>query len=299
MSNYRSTPVLHHVFNELDRIGLLLGLPRLEEEKNSVYKRRLFDVLVNRADSSYLGLINGITRELGLNIVDTMRIIPIQDSNGDFLAPVPAIVFDETKCYLYNDFSEGDILLTIDRFEQDEGAWTLGELRDTINTTAKYSATILDGVDTNLRSMMIYNQKSHDIVPSEEISGSGIVIKLENRNIVQSSLVISSENLFNRVSSQINLTKRGDFYVDYQSGIVYSYASAAPGDTIRYQFVRDNFIVKSSPVIIHSIQSADFRTKMFEQILDGEGDSVNGLPTPLGADIINELLSVYPTSWGK
>jgi hypothetical protein len=38
---------------------------------------------------------------------------------------------------------------------------------------------------------------------------------------------------------------------------------------------------------------------MFEQELDDDGTYSNSVPTLLGADIINELLSVFSTSWGK
>lgn len=299
MSNYTGTPSLHHVFNELDRIGLLLGLPRLEAEANAPYKRRLLDVMVNRADSTYQGLLNGITRELGLEIKDAIKIIPSTNADGSFVLPEPAIIFLETKCYLYRDYSEGDLLSTIDRYDLDGDAFTLGELRDEINNTGYFTATILNSLDTDIRSMTIFNQRSHHIVPFEDITGAGIVINLENQNLASGSVVISSSNLTKRVDSQVEMTRRGDFYVDAQAGVIYSVAPPAPGDVVRYEYVDKEFIARSSPVLIHNLQSDDFKTNMFEQILDDDGNAVNGLPTALGADIINELLSAYPTSWGK
>ena len=299
MSSYSGTPELHHVFNELDRHGLLLNLPRLEGEDNASYKQRLFDVMVHRADSSYLGLIYGVTRELGFELIDTLRIDVLKDGNGDPLVTHPAIVFLETKCYLYSDFAEGTLVASLDRFETNGDAWSLGDLVTQINNTGYYSATILNDLDPELRSMTIFNQRSFHIVPSEVISGSGIIIKLDHRSVVNNSVVISSNNLTNRVDAQVDMVNRGDFYIDHPNGIIYCARAPAPGDTVRYEYTDDEFIVQSSPVIIHNLQSEDFKTKMFEQVTDGEGDAVNGLPTVLGADIINELLSVYPTSWGK
>ena len=108
-----------------------------------------------------------------------------------------------------------------------------------------------------------------------------------------------SDNLFNRVSSQTLLLEFGDYYIDLENGLVYSFVAPDPGSTIRYEYISDQLIAKSSPVIIHNIQSDDYQTKMFEQILDENGDTRNGLPTALGADIINELLSVRPITWGS
>lgn len=299
MTSYTGTPVRHQVFNELDRLGLLLGLARLENEANPAYKQRLMDVMVHRANSTYLGLIHGVTRELGLSIQDALRIIPIKDGDGAFLVPVPAVVFKETKCYLYSDYSEGTLITTLDRYDTEGDSWTLGDLRDQINATGYFTATILNNLDVTTRAMCIFNQSSYEIVSSEDISGSGVVIKLENRNIVENSLVISSPNLVTKVASQVAITKRGDFYVDNTNGIIYSYTAPATGDVVRYEYISDNFVAQMSPVIIHSLQSNDFKTKMFEQLVDGDGNTINGLPTRLGADIINELLSVYPTSWGS
>ena len=298
MTRYTGTPVAHEVFNELDRHGLLLGLPRLAEEENPAYKQRLFDVMVHRADSTYMGLLNSITRELGYSFTDTLTITAIPDGDT-YLADVPAVVFQDTKCYLYKDFSENDIVMTIDRFDSDGTAWTLGNLVSRINVSGYFTATLLNDLDPDLRAMTIFNQKSYETVPFEEIHGRGIEIHLKNRNLVPGTVSIRSANLVHRVGSQILMRQRGDFYIDYTTGTIYSVQAPGPGDTVRYQYFSGSITVQSTPVIIHNIQSADFQTKMFAQLLDGEGDTIDTLPTILGADIINELLSAYPVSWGR
>jgi hypothetical protein len=61
-----STPEVFNVWNCFDEFGLLLGLPRIQGEHNREYRARLIDVYVNPANSTYQGLINGISRELGI-----------------------------------------------------------------------------------------------------------------------------------------------------------------------------------------------------------------------------------------
>lgn len=298
MTKIQLIPTSYNVFNEFDRIGILLGLSRLENEDNISYKQRLLDVFVNRANSTYRGLINGITRELGLSLTEVMRIIPVTDSNGNPLVAMPAIVFENTKCYIYNDYAENDILLTIDRFEQDEGAWTINDLITTINNTGIYTATLLDTDKGTARSMSIFNQSSIDTIEAEDISGTGGKCFLENINLISGTVAVTSPNLRRRVSSVNNLNINGDYYIDLPAGIIYILGQAAAGSTIRYQYRNDDFTVLSSPVIIHNLQNTDFQTKMFEQVLDDDGTTVNGKPTPLGVDLINELLSVYPVGYG-
>lgn len=60
------TPEVYNIWNCFDEFGLLLGLPRIPGEKNKNYKTRLLDVYTNPANSTYQGLLNGISRELGL-----------------------------------------------------------------------------------------------------------------------------------------------------------------------------------------------------------------------------------------
>jgi hypothetical protein len=298
MARVQLTPQRHHIFNNFDRDGLLLDLPRISGERNAAYKRRLFDVCVNRGGSSYRGLINAVTRELGLEIVETLRIQPVVDSDGSPLVTMPAIVFENTKCYLYNDFANDDVLLTIDRFDMSGDAWSISELISVINETGRYTATLLSTGDGTKRSMTIFNQSSIKQIASEDISNTGGRVDLEHNNLIQGSVGISSSNLKRRVSSQADLRINGDYYIDLEDGILYIMGHAFSDSVIRYQYRDDNFLVYSSPVIIHNLQSEDFKTKMFHQVEADDGSTANGAPTPLGADIINELLSVFPVTWG-
>jgi hypothetical protein len=185
--------------------------------------------------------------------------------------------------------------LVIDRFSPIGGSFNLQGLIDTINDTGYYTATLLFDADSKARSMSIFNQSSVGIVPAEDISGGGLRVRLENTNLIPGTISVTSPNLFVRKSSSFNLGP-GEYFVDEPSGTIFTSQVPADGSVVRYKFRNDSFVVRASPVIIHNLQSSDFKSKMFEQI--GNGDPVNGLPTHLGADIINELLSVFPSNWG-
>ena len=59
-------PTPYNVWNSFDELGLLLSLQRNPAEKNLKYRSRLLDVYQNPGNSTYQGLINGISRELGV-----------------------------------------------------------------------------------------------------------------------------------------------------------------------------------------------------------------------------------------
>lgn len=297
ITNY--TPELHSVFNELDRIGLLLGLPRLEEERNADYRQRLFDVLVHRAGSTYKGLIYGVTRELGLDLFCPFTIRPILTSNGSTVATQPAIVFSETKCYVYEDYSEGEdgLTLTIDRLNQIDNGYTMHQLTSLIEGTGYFECLYTPNQSRAQRSMTIFNQSTISIVTAEDLDLGGPRIKLKNNNLIDGSVTVRSSVLDQRVSSLVQMRVPGQYYIDLSAGILYSTRAPEPGAVIRYRYRNDNYKVIASPVIIHNLQSTDFRSKMFDQeTLNGE--TTDGAPTPYGLDLINELLSVYPLGWG-
>lgn len=57
---------LHHVWNAFDEFGLLLGVERLFSERNESFKERILDVFRKPANSTQEGMINALSRDLGL-----------------------------------------------------------------------------------------------------------------------------------------------------------------------------------------------------------------------------------------
>lgn len=59
------------VWNTFDEFGLLVDTNRIPQETNTGYRDRLLDAYTHRAGPRYKGLVNGVTRELGLSYNDT------------------------------------------------------------------------------------------------------------------------------------------------------------------------------------------------------------------------------------
>jgi len=296
------TPVSHHVYNAFDEAGLLLGLPRLKDEQNPEYKQRLLDVFVHRANSTYTGLVNGITRELGLDFYDALTITCATDANGAYLLTNPGVTFKDNFCYLVSNMDPQNytIYLSIDRYDRTtSGAWTLKNLIDTINATPYFTATIATDADPYGRSMCVFNQTSYILVPYENISKAGTQIKLDNEDLIEGTVAVQSANLRERVSSQINLLYNGQYYLDLEAGMLYCVESPAAGSVIRYYYRENPMLFKASPVILNDLQSVNFQKKLFEQIVDELSVEHNGIPSVLGLDILNELYSVSSVFWNK
>lgn len=80
---------IHHVWNFFDEFGSLVGCQRLTGENNLNYKERILDVFKNPANSTKIGLANGIAREL-----DLRENVKWQDMAYDFVIKDKMVIVD-------------------------------------------------------------------------------------------------------------------------------------------------------------------------------------------------------------
>ncbi len=289
-------PIVQNVYNQFDEFGLFIGLPRLSGENIESYKARLLDTYINRANSTYQGLINGITRELGLKLYNPIRIYPIK-SNGVFVAENPIITFSGPYVQLWRDKINNILEMEIDRFNPDGDAYQIRDLVSFINSRSIYFGATLINNDWE-RSMTICNQSNYKTVGIELVPASeNFQLNYPNINggsIIPSSLFFSDNNVFaNLVPNQLSVINDGDYFIDYYTGNVFCSLTPTAGTTVRYTWIDYGWKPVASPVIINNISSSNFQRKMFNQVLADDGTFYNGIPTEYGASLINELLSVF------
>jgi hypothetical protein len=284
-------------WNQFDEHGNSISLARLRGETNWEYKRRILDVFSHQANSSYKGMIHGITRGLGLSLFQPISIwTKLDPQTNQFAAPDPYIKFDGVYLHLYSDF-ESDELVSINRYQPGGNYEHITRLVDIINTSVFFGAAIEPGIDPYTRSMTILNQ-SNRVQFSEDIQRS-TKFKLEKDKLVSGSVRFSDDSfLTNEVASEDRLARSGDYYIDYWNGIIAIYVVPSFNVVIYYDYIEDSFKPWASPIILHSVSNENFRAAMFDQILQDNGTFAHGLPTRLGSDIINELLSIVPLYWG-
>lgn len=294
---FNQAPTARTVFNQFDEHGLLVSLRRNQEESNWAFKRRIQDVFVHRANASYRGLINGITRELGLEFFYPLTINPIRHGTGGFVAPDPYILFDGAHLYLYSDYANGLLDYKIDRLQPGGNYEHVGDLVHLINQTAFFEAFTLEG-HRFTKSMTVVNQSNRVAIRNEDVPES-TRFKLRNSYAVRGSVSFSDRQLFRReVSTTSEVTAAGLYHIDYTQAIVTVHSVPYPGVTVNYEHSVYPFKPIASPVILHNINDDNFRIKMFSQVLREDGTYVHGVPTEIGIDIINELCSVKSMYFG-
>lgn len=288
-----------NVFNQFDELGYLVSLIRINGETNWEYKRRILDVFSHISNSSYVGLINGITRELGLELYSPIIINPKKDNNGAFLAADPYIKIEEAYIYLYSDYSNSKLDYKIDRYMSGQNYEYLKNLVDFINTTNNFEAEIISPNYYYDRSMALLNQSNRVFIKQEALDTS-TRYRLSNRHIIRGSVIFQNTQIHKKeVATEEQVIAPGDYFIDYKEGIIISKSIPPLEETITYEYIQYPFKIIASPVILNNLNSEDFKIKLYEQIIQENNNFFHGMTTELGTDIINELLSVCPMYWGK
>lgn len=105
---------MHPVWNYFDEFGLLFGLQRMFGEDNLAYKNRLLDVFIHPASTSIYGLINGISRELGLRKTLTWENGSLDYRINDKMVIINSIEVDGSlvdEDLIYVDILNGQIVI--------------------------------------------------------------------------------------------------------------------------------------------------------------------------------------------
>jgi hypothetical protein len=102
-----------------------------------------------------------------------------------------------------------------------------------------------------------------------------------------------------RVSTQTGLVRAGQYYIDLDAGIVFTFSTPSDDSYIRYHYRNDPFTAKASPVIIGHLQRDSFRKMLFEQLTDDYGVEYDSMISIFGLDVINELYSRCNIYWGS
>jgi hypothetical protein len=296
-------PVTHNVTGPLDYIGQLVDLSRLDGEKYKNYKHRVLDVYVNRANATYRGLINGITRELGLLPFDALTIDIKAGSDG--FPESPRIVVDTNEIILYNkwegpdNYSIDKVINTYNRTGNDYNGYYIEDLISEINSSIYFTATIGVDVDGKTRSSNLIKTSSDKVVASEAIPPA-TSFRLENENILEDTLFFEETEVFQTLkATETEVVSEGDYYVNFDTGRVVVKTVPSGNGRVRYIARNIPFVAPASPIFAVDFKDQKFREEAFRTETLDDGTVVEGIPKAEAVDIINELFSIKEMYWGK
>jgi len=296
----RATPTVKSIVNNFDYHGDLVSLRRLHGESNVDYKKRIWDVTVHPGGSLYEGIINNISRELGLEREPSLEIDLKLSSSGEPIAPNPRVDILANRVVLYSDWRPNGTTV-IDReirtYKLDDPGYYLDDLAAAINESEYFSATLLNNIRPNTISSTIVRGNS-DINIIQENVHSDKLLNLNNTNIIRNSLMFLEKKIFDTEVTSTPASD-GEYMVNYISGEVESYLQPSGQSYCSYHAAGFPMTVDTAPVQIFTFQDDDYQYELFNHETLDSGEIVNGLPNTEGSETYHKLFKETEVFWGK
>jgi hypothetical protein len=313
---YTGVPTRQRTRNDLDSHGTFLDLVRLPAEGDVSYYKRLQSVFPLRGGANYEGLVHGVTRELGLEEQIGIKISPVT-AGGKWNAPAPHVEITATDIILYSSYTNSTtytIDKTIDIFDHGAG-YLLEDVITEIQSSEYFVAELGSYVTGKEKANGLFAGYSAVVVEQEVVPASNYFI-LEHSDIIPGSLYFVEKDVFeNELSTALasaitdgftitwavstEVTVDGDYYIDYDTGIVTSKLFASGRGTCRYMYRDFPWYVRWSPVVIYSLRDTNYRDKVFEDETILDNSVKDGLVTNEGVEVYTQVFQKSPCLWGE
>lgn len=294
--------------NVIDSHSLVNSLERNPGETNAELKRRLQSVIAQRPGGDKYSIAMSIAREIGVSHDESILVEPLESpAGGDKIR----FVMDGVYVKIYTEWMPIEIQETGREpvLEQEillEGL-TITKLVDWINTSANYKAKVLQG--GNEKAEMLELVDSYDIF-TETLNPTEVTV-FKKQNLIPGTLNISTVNglksgLLNEVSSASAVTTRGEYYIDYANGLMYTVYPPDEELEVSYSYNKDKIYCTNLRVAVKEVNSEEFGRVLFNQVekefYTSEEDRYKiSTPTNYGYDIIRKLLAKkrFNQYWGE
>ncbi len=294
MSTYTSINKLS-IPNGLDDIGLHLGLPRIDGETLYNYQKRLILETRERSGPTQREFLKSLSRRVGEFDLPVFRITLDVDGNGAPLAADPYIEVTSTHIRAYSNWTLGTLDIELNFHDRDNG-YFLRDIYAAFNASSFFGVTILDTEYTYKLSQRLRFSNTQMHVPAEALSRS-YETKLTNTNIIDfypdNRLAFITEK-----TSIAAMTTEGDYFVDYDNGVVFSYVTQS--GIVSYTYMDFPFTLYFQSIRAYPYNDPDKKYKHKNTLISDD----TGLPeyvllNSFGSKIANEVLNVHPLTWGK
>lgn len=209
LTNKTYSQISNAIWNVIDEHGLLVDLDRLPNESNIDFTNRIKDVFINPGSSNFYGLVNGATRELGLDKISQAVEIKIKNNGFNTTKSISADI--EVTAY--------SLRIRTETYVKEE----------TLLIDPVYSCVYINDFPKTIESIVLedgtnLNKNDYKLVISEDESPSKYKILLDERkNLGQYVIVRYSyydELMFSTYSNLASLINRLNTMVD-PSGSTY------------------------------------------------------------------------------
>lgn len=276
----------------LDELGLKLGLERLPEESLSDYRRRLLLEARDPSDPSGQSLIRHTNRKVGEFEIPVFDISLVLDSDDLPVALDPHVEITSTWLRAYHDHENEELDFEVSLVEQ---RW-LEDVVAAFTGSSYFSLTLLDEYDEYMASNHLRIGDTTRMRSARQLFGSfqNTMPDKHLKEVWFSNLVVFQE----AKDTKGEVTESGDYWVDYDEGVIISYDIQA--GTVYYRYAEFPYRVYWQPVRVVFANDADLDYEVKDYLVSDEtGEKEPLLLNSRGSVLWNRVLAAHPLGWGE
>lgn len=273
----------------LDEIGMGKSLHRLKNESMYDYKCRVERAANNPPQANFDSVSEYMNLALGVREKRIFKLVSKKE--GVF----PRLKVDSCFVYLLKDSLNDSEAELIKQWNYIEEIKYVHELVEQINKFDFVEAQYF--LEEDVRYLEVRNLKIQDslIRVESQLLDQSPVNRLKFKNIKY--YFVSDTNVYlNEVSSPDQMKISGDFHLDREEGVLFSFLN--PVGSISYKYYEEEYYVIWQPVKTWLLND-EARESRIKTTLKIKGKEERKILTKEGCEIVNESLKLDPINWGE
>jgi hypothetical protein len=284
-----TTPATFNVFNELDQWGEVLSVKRLLGEKNYNYIKRLRESSAKPSNSTFSGVLYGMSRDLNQSVVDALKITDTIPYN--LKIEYPYIEYGTSKLNLFN-YTSDNIGADVTGTMHDIVSWF-----NFINTSISASIDILDDTAINMPIRFLVPMNNIENHLNEDWADNTYIkphIDL-NSTIIADSVHVdgftrieplnsNAQGLFDTTEAPSFVTAFDGSYQAKFTDHIIANQKLNSYNRVSYQTIKKDNILKVSKIAIYSMP-------------ENAGNFAPGYMSDFVKDLLNYLDNQFPNKW--
>lgn len=240
------------IWNNLDELGLYLGLERLGYETDEGYANRLKKFVAYKYKTDYYTQAHSIPLQLGLDTKELIKIscgyITLDNDENEIIVPMRFECKIDWEYAYFESFPEdGDpahkeyIRVFINNHDA-----TLNKILFALDNSSTFSYETVSQTESPTPCKFLIRNSStaigRDYVNSK-------YTKLTADNIVDGSFVSEDNGTCKyKVASLQDLKRPGDYFLDLESGFLQTYSDISLGFFVTYKYDKPDFAIESTDI---------------------------------------------------
>ncbi len=282
----------------------LMGVTVLPTDTNQEIKEKILRAAARQRNSGYEGLVNAISQDLNLDQQGVIR-LGLKSGSTPTASERGIIEIDGGFLRIFQVYFDAEnVVLDLEVSIRDGKIASILDLCTYISqNSTRYDAVALSKPFAQPKILM--HQKN--IKRKTEILEATTQIKLAQVAIIPGTVKFSNPKTFKKeVESNDYVLDIGDYYIDYDNGVIFCASAPVIGETIWYKYIEWPYDMVGCDAVVNDFNGRPMRRHLFTQnsVVNPPKDvtlqTSDGLPTIEASNFVQGLLDIAgDTVWGK